>query len=41
MQETKLKQIEEMNSPTYGRLQMPEILDKITEFVSSQPDRLY
>ena len=41
MQSTKIKQIETLNSPTHGWLQLPDVLGKITEFVSSQPDRSY
>ena len=41
MQSIKIKQIETLNSPTHGWLQLPDVLVKITEFVSSQPDRSY
>ncbi|MEX1061852.1 MAG: ribonuclease H-like YkuK family protein [Patescibacteria group bacterium] len=41
MPQTKIETIETLNSPTHGWLQLPDILGKITEFVSSQPDRQY
>ena len=41
MKDLEIKEIETFNSPTYGRLDLPEIIEKITEFVRSQPDRQY
>lgn len=38
---SQLSQIEEMNSPTYGRLEFPDVIEKITEFVKNEPDQKY
>ena len=38
---TELNQIEELNSPSYGRLPLPVVIDKITEFMKRESDYQY
>ncbi len=41
MKSLELKQIEELNSPTYGRLKLPQVIERIIEFVQAEPDQKY
>jgi len=41
MQKLKVKQIEIFNSPTYGRLALPEIIERIVNFTHAAPGYRY
>lgn len=41
MQEVELKQIETFHSPTYGILNLPQIIEKINRFIHKEPDHRY
>ncbi len=38
---TQLKEIEVFHSPTYGKLTLPEVIEKISHFVKNSPDQRY
>jgi predicted RNase H-related nuclease YkuK (DUF458 family) len=40
-QEVKLKKLEIFNSPTHGKIALPEIIGKISDFVHAEPDYPY
>jgi len=41
MQKVKLKQIDTFHSPTHGKLTLPKIIQKITDFAHAEPDYRY
>ncbi|NIT03554.1 hypothetical protein GTO10_01270 [Candidatus Saccharibacteria bacterium] len=41
MQKLKLKEIDTLHSPTHGKLTLPQIIQKITQFAQAEPDYQY